>query len=170
MLTFDATEQINEVSRTTRTRTTRTRTTTTTTQIITRYFGRWPQTIMFFSLQNLNDSNIEKIEKIGHPRECLYKQFIHNMVSHLTLMKPDQGIQNHSQIFNMYQIAIMFFNSNFFHFHYLWLQLVKICTLTLLSHKSVLGTVYWLPYTCFSVFIKHLWCAMGDTGSNFILN
>ena len=40
MLTFDATEQINEVSRT-RTRTTRT---TTTTQVITRYFGRWPQT------------------------------------------------------------------------------------------------------------------------------
>ena len=36
MLTFDATEQINEVSRTTRT--------TTTTQVITRYFGRWPQT------------------------------------------------------------------------------------------------------------------------------
>ena len=34
MLTFDATEQINEVSRTTRT----------TTQVITRYFGRWPQT------------------------------------------------------------------------------------------------------------------------------
>ena len=32
MLTFDATEQINEVSR------------TTTTQVITRYFGRWPQT------------------------------------------------------------------------------------------------------------------------------
>ena len=31
MLTFDATEQINEVSRTT-------------TQVITRYFGRWPQT------------------------------------------------------------------------------------------------------------------------------
>ena len=42
MLTFDATEQINEVSRTTRT-TTRT-TTITTTQVITRYFGRWPQT------------------------------------------------------------------------------------------------------------------------------
>ena len=41
MFTFDATEQINEVSRTTRT--TR-RTTTTTTQVITRYFGRWPQT------------------------------------------------------------------------------------------------------------------------------
>ena len=40
MLTFHATEQINEVSRTTR-RTTRTRTTT---QVITRYFGRWPQT------------------------------------------------------------------------------------------------------------------------------
>ena len=37
MLTFDATEQINKVSRTTRTR-------TTTTQVITRYFGRWPQT------------------------------------------------------------------------------------------------------------------------------
>ena len=36
MFTFDATEQINEVSRTTRT--------TTTTQVITRYFGRWPQT------------------------------------------------------------------------------------------------------------------------------
>ena len=32
MLTFHATEQINEVSR------------TTTTQVITRYFGRWPQT------------------------------------------------------------------------------------------------------------------------------
>ena len=31
MLTFHATEQINEVSRTT-------------TQVITRYFGRWPQT------------------------------------------------------------------------------------------------------------------------------
>ena len=44
MLTFDATEQINEVSRTrTRTRT-RTTTRTTTTQVITRYFGRWPQT------------------------------------------------------------------------------------------------------------------------------
>ena len=41
MFTFDATEQINEVSRT-RTRTTRTRTTTT--EVITRYFGRWPQT------------------------------------------------------------------------------------------------------------------------------
>ena len=40
MFTFDATEQINEVSRT---RTTRT-TTRTTTQVITRYFGRWPQT------------------------------------------------------------------------------------------------------------------------------
>ena len=39
MLTFDATEQINEVSRTTTT--TRTRTTT---QVITRCFGRWPQT------------------------------------------------------------------------------------------------------------------------------
>ena len=38
MLTFHATEQINEVSRTTRTRTT--------TQVITRYFGRWPQTKM----------------------------------------------------------------------------------------------------------------------------
>ena len=35
MFTFDATEQINEKSRTTRTRTT---------QVITRYFGRWPQT------------------------------------------------------------------------------------------------------------------------------
>ena len=35
MLTFDATEQINEVSRTT---------TRTTTQVMTRYFGRWPQT------------------------------------------------------------------------------------------------------------------------------
>ena len=33
MFTFDATEQINEVSRT-----------RTTTQVITRYFGRWPQT------------------------------------------------------------------------------------------------------------------------------
>ena len=33
MLTFHATEQINEVSRTT-------------TQVITRYFGRWPQTKM----------------------------------------------------------------------------------------------------------------------------
>ena len=33
MLTFHATEQINEVSRT-----------RTTTQVITRYFGRWPQT------------------------------------------------------------------------------------------------------------------------------
>ena len=32
MFTFDATEQINEVSR------------TRTTQVITRYFGRWPQT------------------------------------------------------------------------------------------------------------------------------
>ena len=42
MFTFDATEQINEVSRT---RTTRRRTRTTTTQVITRYFGRWPQTI-----------------------------------------------------------------------------------------------------------------------------
>ena len=31
MLTFHVTEQINEVSRTT-------------TQVITRYFGRWPQT------------------------------------------------------------------------------------------------------------------------------
>ena len=41
MFTFDATEQINEVSRT---RTTRTRTTRTTTQVITRYFGCWPQT------------------------------------------------------------------------------------------------------------------------------
>ena len=40
MLTFDATEQINEVSRTT----TRTRTTRTTTQVITRCFGHWPQT------------------------------------------------------------------------------------------------------------------------------
>ena len=40
MLTFDATEQIIEVSRTTRTRTR----TTTPTQVITRYFGRWPQT------------------------------------------------------------------------------------------------------------------------------
>ena len=39
MFTFDATEQINEVSRTTRTR-------TTTTQVITRYFGHWPQTKM----------------------------------------------------------------------------------------------------------------------------
>ena len=38
MLTFDATEQINEVSRTTR---------TTTTQVITRYFGRWPQTKIY---------------------------------------------------------------------------------------------------------------------------
>ena len=36
MFTFDATEQINEVSRT--------RTTRTTTQVITRYFDRWPQT------------------------------------------------------------------------------------------------------------------------------
>ena len=35
MLTFHATEQINEVSRT------RTRSTT---QVITRYFGHWPQT------------------------------------------------------------------------------------------------------------------------------
>ena len=44
MFTFDATEQINKVSRT---RTTTTRTTTrTTTQVITRYFGRWPQTKM----------------------------------------------------------------------------------------------------------------------------
>ena len=35
MLTFHATEQIKEVSR------------TTTTQVITRYFGRWPQTKKF---------------------------------------------------------------------------------------------------------------------------
>ena len=39
MLTFDATEQINEVSR------------TTTTQVITRYFGRWPQT----TIQNVSN-------------------------------------------------------------------------------------------------------------------
>ena len=54
MFTFDATEQINEVSRT-RTTTTQvitryfghwpqTTRTTTTTQVITRFFGRWPQT------------------------------------------------------------------------------------------------------------------------------
>ena len=46
MLTFHATEQINEVSRT------RTRTTTTT-QVITRYFGRWPQTKMFYGKSRL---------------------------------------------------------------------------------------------------------------------
>ena len=44
MFTFDATEQINEVSRTRTTRTRTRTTTTTTTQVITRYFGRWPQT------------------------------------------------------------------------------------------------------------------------------
>ena len=51
MLTFDATEQINKVSRTTRT-------TRTTTQVITRYFGRWPQTKrigIFQILQQINE-------------------------------------------------------------------------------------------------------------------
>ena len=45
MLTFDATEQINEVSRT------RTRTTT---QVITRCFGRWPQTKTAYPFSLLN--------------------------------------------------------------------------------------------------------------------
>ena len=41
MLTFHATEQINEVSRTT-------------TQVITRYFGRWPQTKIIITRRSCN--------------------------------------------------------------------------------------------------------------------
>ena len=46
MLTFHATEQINEVSRTT-------------TQVITRYFGRWPQTKIAY-LRSMADNLYSK--------------------------------------------------------------------------------------------------------------
>ena len=54
MLTFDATEQINEVSRTTRT-------TRTTTQVITRYFGRWPQTKMYCLFEKTETNEKEAV-------------------------------------------------------------------------------------------------------------
>ena len=53
MLTFDATELINEVSRTTRT-----------TQVITRYFGCWPQTkIIYFKI--LGRHQIEMVASVS---------------------------------------------------------------------------------------------------------
>ena len=63
MLTFDATEQINEVSRTT-------------TQVITRYFGRWPQTKMdqprpLFSLFSSFQQLTENIFNIKFSDDCI---------------------------------------------------------------------------------------------------
>ena len=57
-------------TRTTRTRTTRTRTTTTT-QVITRYFGRWPQTKMFYGKSRL-------------PRMFYGADFLPSVLSYLT--------------------------------------------------------------------------------------
>ena len=60
MLTFDATEQINEVSRTT-------------TQVITRYFGRWPHTTTRTTTQVINSSHMwtepkRQINQFDHSR------------------------------------------------------------------------------------------------------
>ena len=63
MLTFHATEQINEVSRRT--------TTTTTTQVITRYFSRWPQTKIIIP------STYRQCDQIELLLNCLGDKFFH---------------------------------------------------------------------------------------------